>query len=260
MINDHAEYVQPPDEATMGDTRATRDPSGADNSTSASCGTSSFKPSTNPSENCLLTTSGLTEDSGYMETSVDLITVHEPIQPATSTSNGRHTDNVDYGITTDELPHPILKTVTAIQIEEDTDTHIMEMTLSENIDGVVSDAVIGMPDLGNISCSDCVSEAKQDKCPDIEPEIYQRVQCGGISLEHMSLSADGNAVVGTILVLNDCYEKSVFVRHTSNAWDTFTDTPAEWVETVEDGDIYGQVQVQCGASKRKLFSGDGLLL
>ena len=234
MINDRAEYVQPPDDSTMGDARATRDPSGADDSTSASCGTASFKPSTNPSEKCLLTTSGLTEDSGYTETSVDSITV--PIQRATGASNGRHTDNVHYGVTTDKLenvPYPILKTVTAIQIEENTDTHV------ENIDHAVADVVsavgIDLLDFGDISCSDSVSEAEQDKCSNIEPEVYQRVQCGGISLEHMSLSADGSAVIGTILVLNDCYKKSVFVRHTSNTWDTFTDTPAEWVETVEDG-------------------------
>ena len=118
-----------------------------------------------------------------------------PIQPATGTSKGSHTDNVNYGITTDELPYLILKTVTAIKIEEDTDTHIMKMTLLENIDGVVSDACIGMPDFGDISCSNSSSESEQDKCFDIEPEVYQRVRCGGISLEEMTMTADGNSVV-----------------------------------------------------------------
>ena len=227
--NDRAEYVQPLDEATMRDTRATRDPSGTDDSTSASCGTSSFKPSTNPSEKYLLTSSGLTQDSGYTETSVDSITV--PIQQPAGT-----TDNVEYGITTKKLENSlyhILKAVTAIQIEDNTDAHM------ENIDhavaDVVADAGINLPDFGDITCSNSVSKAEQDKCSNMEPKVYQRVRCGGISLERMSLSADGNAVVGTVLVLNDCYEKSVFVRHTSNAWDTFTDAPAEWVETVEDG-------------------------
>ena len=48
------------------------------------------------------------------------------------------------------------------------------------------------------------------------------------------MTQDGSAVVGSILVRNECYEKQVAVRHSSNAWRTFEDTPAEWVESVEN--------------------------
>ena len=77
--NDLAEYDQSDsDDITMRDRRACApiDPPVAGDSTNASCRTSYSKPSTNPSEKCPLTTSGLTQDSGYTETSVNLMNSH----------------------------------------------------------------------------------------------------------------------------------------------------------------------------------------
>ena len=63
---------------------------------------------------------------------------------------------------------------TSVKFEDNTDTHM------ENIDHAVVDAVsdagIDLPDFGVITCSDSVSEAEEDKCSDIEPEVYQRVE------------------------------------------------------------------------------------
>ena len=294
--NDFAEYVQS-DDTTMRDTRAraSRDPPGRDDSTNVPCGTSSFKLKTNPSEKCLLTASGLTQDSGYAETSVNSMNSHihndtVPVQLAAGITalKGKSENN---GITTsnpENIPHHVLKTVTSgantynRAIEEtsdisgsrtnsvnklvldsflidhnvqedgveselppstlsptqgfeadidDTDSHV-EITESESIKHAVSDAGISTPDCDGIFS---VGEAKQGKCSNIDLEVYQRVKCGGVVLEKMAMTPDGSAVVGSILVRNECYEKHVAVRHSSNGWKTFEDTPAEWVESVAGG-------------------------
>ena len=61
----------------------------------------------------------------------------------------------------------------------------------------------------------------------------------GIALEHQDIVWDGckNKVTGFILVRNQCYEKHVGLRHTSNNWVSFDDTPAQWVESMEDGAV-----------------------
>ena len=301
--NDHdltsAEYVQPND-ATMRNTRAWApiDAPGAGYSTNASCGTSSFKPSTNPSEKCLLTTSGLTQDSGYTDqTSVNSMNLHVhddtvPVQLVTviTASKEKPEHNVEDGIPTsnaENVPHHVLKTAASgsttynktikeasdvsgsrsssvkelvlnsssidHNVQEgsaksgspptsqtqgfeadtdDTDPHV-EMTESE-IEHAVSDAGISTPDCDGIFCSNSLGEAKHSN---IEPEVYQRVECGGVALEKMTMTPDGSAVVGSILVRNECYEKQVAVHHSSNAWKTFEDTPAEWVESVAGGSM-----------------------
>ena len=67
----------------------------------------------------------------------------------------------------------------------------------------------------------------------------------GLVLVYMSINVycwkkwerlqDGTAMVGTVVVRNECYKKGVFVRHTSNAWQMYEDTLAEWMETLEGG-------------------------
>ena len=67
--------------------------------------------------------------------------------------------------------------------------------------------------------------------------VYDRAQRDGIALEGIRSSFDGKAAVGTVLVRNDCFEKRVGVRHSSNGWASYQDTLTQWVETVMDGEF-----------------------
>ena len=79
------------------------------------------------------------------------------------------------------------------------------------------------------------TQAEEKSHSEKKMHIHHRLQHQGVALEEMELTQDGSAVVGTILVLNECYEKEVAVRHSANEWKTFDDTSAEWLETVEGG-------------------------
>ena len=70
-----------------------------------------------------------------------------------------------------------------------------------------------------------------------EMDIPHRLESNGVTLEGVELTEQGSAVIGTILVRNECYEKHVSVRHTANGWQTFQDTSAQWMETVEGGAV-----------------------
>ena len=70
-----------------------------------------------------------------------------------------------------------------------------------------------------------------------ELDIPHRLESRGVILEGVELTRNGSAVIGTILVRNECYEKRVAVRHTANDWQTFQDTSAQWMETVEGGTV-----------------------
>ena len=85
--------------------------------------------------------------------------------------------------------------------------------------------------------SDFVDEAEGKSYSEKELQIRHRLQHQGVVLENMELTQDGSAAVGTILVLNECYEKEVAVCHSANEWKTFDDTSAEWLETVEGGAV-----------------------
>ena len=80
-----------------------------------------------------------------------------------------------------------------------------------------------------------VDEAEENSHSEEELHIRNRSQHQGVVLEEIELTQDGSAAVGTILVLNECYEKEVAVRHSANEWKIFDDTSAEWLETVEEG-------------------------
>ena len=68
-------------------------------------------------------------------------------------------------------------------------------------------------------------------------DLHHRLESRGVSLEGVELTQDGSAVIGTIHVCNECYEKHVAVRHTANDWQTFQDTSAQWMETVDRGAV-----------------------
>ena len=61
-------------------------------------------------------------------------------------------------------------------------------------------------------------------------DLHHRLESRGVSLEGVELTQDGSAVIGTILVCNECCEKHVAVHHTANDWKMFQDTPAQWME------------------------------
>ena len=85
--------------------------------------------------------------------------------------------------------------------------------------------------------SGTVDEAEEKSYSEKELQIRHRLQHQGVVLENMELTQDGSAAVGTILVLNECYEKEVAVHHSANEWKMFDDTSAEWLETVEGGAV-----------------------
>ena len=68
-------------------------------------------------------------------------------------------------------------------------------------------------------------------------DSFQRTQSNRVSLEGMERSRDETMLVGTVVVRNECYVKDVFVRHSSNAWETFEDTAAEWTESLVGGTL-----------------------
>ena len=62
--------------------------------------------------------------------------------------------------------------------------------------------------------SGTVDEAEKNSHSEKELHICHRLQYQGVV--EMELTQDGSAVVGTILVLNECYEKEVAVRHSAS--------------------------------------------
>ena len=70
-----------------------------------------------------------------------------------------------------------------------------------------------------------------------EEEVYEQVRSCGVALEVLEKAADSCTVIGTVLVCNECFEKAVGVRHSTDCWESFRDTPAQWVETVEGGEF-----------------------
>ena len=66
-------------------------------------------------------------------------------------------------------------------------------------------------------------------------DSLQHAKRNGISLEVVERTEDGSALIGTVLVVNECYEKTVAIRQSCDDWNTLEDTPAHWAETIEDG-------------------------
>lgn len=70
---------------------------------------------------------------------------------------------------------------------------------------------------------------------DDDDVIYKRAKSCGVALEDMKMATDGSAVNGTIIVCNECYAKDVGVCHSTDLWQSYDNTPAQWVETVKEG-------------------------
>ena len=217
-----------------------------------SCEGASSK-SVNSSKKCLQTVSGLTADSGYTETSVN----SSKSQCGEGASNFKCTQssrilNIDklqaatcildfdlpcFCVT--ELisdagnfssPDQQVQAMTASQTESDTSEDV-DSGFTETSEGTTID------ENSDTSDSDPVDETEttcKEEMYSTNP-LFQRVYTNGIALEEMKRAQDGRAVVGTVLVRNDRYEKEVGIRHSSNTWKTFEDTRAQWVETVEGG-------------------------
>ena len=134
------------------------------------------------------------------------------------------------------------------QYPETCDTDTGSSVDSEETDDDISTTIVG-DDNDSDDDTDTVCEMKVMFPKEV---VLERARMNGIALEEMKRTQDGREVVGTILVHNDCYEKEVGIRHSSNAWKTFEDTRAQWVETVEGGAF------QCGSSRRELLHGAGL--
>ena len=68
-------------------------------------------------------------------------------------------------------------------------------------------------------------------------KVYDHARKRGVGLEAVEKAADGCTVFGTVLVRNECFEKVVSVHYSTDRWESFKDTPAQWVETVEGGEF-----------------------
>ena len=117
------------------------------------------------------------------------------------------------------------------QCPETCDTDKGSSVDSEETDDDISTTIVG-DDNDSDDDTDTVCEMKVMFPKEV---VLERARMNGIALEEMKRTQDSREVFGTILVRNDCYEKEVGIRHSSNAWKTFEDTRAQWVETVEGG-------------------------
>ena len=109
------------------------------------------------------------------------------------------------------------------------------------------------PALSTHDCDDCSTLDKDESASstnsdnevdtavndhtDKEEMLYQQAMRCGIALEDIERTKDGTAAVGTILVRNECYAKNVGARYSTDHWASFQDTPAQWVEGVEGGEV-----------------------
>ena len=123
-----------------------------------------------------------------------------------------------------------------IHIPPNTASHSLQTSFTETSEDIdASDAIVetAQSDVDN----DSVTGADGKEEESSKEQVFQRAQGNGVSLEEMERTQDGTALVGTVVVRNECYKKDVFVHHTSNAWQTYEDTLAKWMETLEGGTL-----------------------
>ena len=222
------------------------------------------------SDKCLEAVSGVTEDSGYTENSIN--SMKSDLVEDRSTSN-----HSNYTVSTSELTS--LNDIKKVAYDDDDDDDIatnanVYSNCKQNIPllnldvpcfsltGVVFDDCTvdvdghqetddncddnsssdslehNTPSMGTSSNTEdkTTKSATNDDIDELEA-LYERAQIRGIALEDVKCTHDGTAAVGTVLVRNECHEKHVGARHSSNSWASYHDTAAEWVETIEGGDF-----------------------
>ena len=147
---------------------------------------------------------------------------------------------------------------TDAQIDDDNDDLTMDddqFSIASDISlipDIASEDLLEMKELGHggeVACSDATI---------FRVSLFPRVLTNGISLEVMERTEDESALVGTVLVRNDCYEKCVAVRHTSSDWETYEDTVAQWVETVGGG-VMDRFQFRVNLPEKDQWSWRSLL-
>ena len=229
----------------------------------------------------LQATSGVTDDSGYVETSdksmnsyvggdsfiaddetkgtQPAINVHvdEPkptiftpdITDTTEDKQLSHescfdslTGMIKYVITDDSAPSTAVEDTLSVRSDCDNNDVALCDPAVENDDSmsIASDTSL----VSNITSKELLEmnawverDDEVDWCDAViyRVDSYQHAKRNGISLEVVERTEGGSSLLGTVLVVNECYKKTVAVRHSCDDWDTFEDTQAQWVETIENG-------------------------
>ena len=65
----------------------------------------------------------------------------------------------------------------------------------------------------------------------LSDEFYDRVRSDAVAVELLQRTKD--EITGYVSVRNDAPEKRVVARYTTDDWETYQETSAEWFETVE---------------------------
>ena len=100
---------------------------------------------------------------------------------------------------------------------------------------VDEDKSVSESSVGNTETVDGEGEVENEKSE--RSEVFDRAEKKGVALEAMEMSVDGGVVVGSLVVRTDCYFKWVGVRHSDTDWTSHQDTQAQWVESLEEGEL-----------------------
>ena len=215
------------------------------------------------SDKCVEAVSGVTDDSGYMDTSINSMNA----SMLTNTHSDLTESNIELASLSDDekmkagddaniSSPPVLDAAVQCFALTDVVCNISDRHRMEDEGNAEQDTdTTPSTDAGDdhntpekldkdtsasstCSSSDDTDPAANSDAEEEEEEetLYQRTLRRGIALEHIKRTQDGTAAVGTILVRNDCYTKNVGARHSTDSWASFQDTPAEWVEEGVEGE------------------------
>ena len=230
---------------------------GAEKSTTSSC-----------ANDDLQAISGVTDDSGYVGTSdksinshvggdsfiaddepkdsqpADKVHVDDP-RPTISTPNITDTgeDEQSSDVSCHEMKkHNVINDSASSTAMEDDDTVLVgsECDLEDDNTMSIASDISLTPNTSQKLLEVIVGDEEVNWCDAViyRVDSFQHVKRNGVSLEVVERTKDGRFTHWNgILVVNECYEKTVAVRHSCDDWDTFEDTPAHWVETIQDGTL-----------------------
>ena len=245
----------------------------ADKPGTSSCEMRSHNSADHGSEKCLGASSVLTADSGYTERSVNSIKPHiagdvsgcidtRPIERKVSdtATTGDEKKRVSFSpLETDKIStkeeavmvdgscystmfNGSSSTGPQVQVVDslvppslaEVDTTSSE-SFGLQLSTVDEDKSVSESSVGNSETVDGEGEVENEKCE--RSEVFDRAEKKWVALEAMEMSVDGGAVVGSLVVCNDCYFKWVGVRHSVTDWTSHQDTQAQWVESLEVGEL-----------------------